>query len=599
MDKAGLKVKGVVWRPGMPVRSIGRWTAVDTETLMIDENKPGSIPELVLLTAYGGGDTVELVWWYDVDVYLASLVNSGTTFVFHNAPFDMNVTGMDRWLAVVDNDKVVDTGIQWVLHKMATIGLSDEADEYPKLARVVQDVLGETLEKDGEVRCTFTRDMELDDEHAIYACGDAVATWRAAFTMSPAFVMPPTMATQIKGFISLDSISRNGILVDRDWMDSLRNEYLAKKDELKLTLADYGINVDKELETREIISYLQSTILPTLPDNPLADDYRAALVWLGKGEDTEWPVFGQKGKINPAVTEWKNGPPFNLPLKATPKQMVNVLWKIAMNIEAGREKDDGLQEWWEKHDGWPPGYKQEGKTKQLQRLMAESEKFCSQPFPKTKSGMYALDDKALEQIPTQDIERLKFLKALKEYNHAEKMASTYLDSDKLIKADGRVHSRYIPIKATGRTSSRAPNLQNLPRDDRIRSCYVADPGYVLCSCDYNQQELISLAQITYTRFGHSLMRDLINNDIDIHGYMGTTIKGLFKGLPKFDVTDEEIVKMYRTVIKQYKAENPDEFKKLRQLAKALDQANPRSLQGVTPVEEESELQGRHSMPICN
>ena len=93
----------------------------------------------------------------------------------------------------------------------------------------------------------------------------------------------------------------------------------------------------------------------------------------------------------------------------------------------------------------------------------------------------------------------------------------------------------------------------------------------MCSCDYNQQELISLAQITYTRFGHSLMRDLINNDIDIHGYMGTTIKGLFKGLPTFDVNNPEIVDQYRKVIKGFKAEDPDGFKKLRQLAKALDQ----------------------------
>lgn len=78
------------------------------------------------------------------------------------------------------------------------------------------------------------------------------------------------------------------------------------------------------------------------------------------------------------------------------------------------------------------------------------------------------------------------------------------------------------------------------------------------------------------------MRDLINNDIDIHGFMGTTIKGLFKGLPKFDVNDSELVSKYTSIIKNFKKESPKEFKKLRQLAKALDR--PRSLQGVIPVE---------------
>ena len=149
------------------------------------------------------------------------------------------------------------------------------------------------------------------------------------------------------------------------------------------------------------------------------------------------------------------------------------------------------------------------------------------------------------------------------------MVSTYLD-EKIIKADGRVHTRFCPVKSTGRVSSKSPNVQNLPRDDRIRGVYVADPGYVLCSCDYNQQELIALAQVTYTRFGVSLMRDLINNDIDIHSFMGTTIKGLFKGLPKFDVNDSEIVSQYNSIIKNFKKESPKEFKKLRQLAKALD-----------------------------
>jgi hypothetical protein len=69
------------------------------------------------------------------------------------------------------------------------------------------------------------------------------------------------------------------------------------------------------------------------------------------------------------------------------------------------------------------------------------------------------------------------------------------------------------------------------------------------------------------------MRDLINNDIDIHGFMGTTIKGLFKEMPKFDVTNPEIVDQYKKTIKGFKSEDPKGFKKLRQLAKALDFGN--------------------------
>jgi len=53
-------------------------------------------------------------------------------------------------------------------------------------------------------------------------------------------------------------------------------------------------------------------------------------------------------------------------------------------------------------------------------------------------------------------------------------------------------------------------------------------------------------------------------------FFGTTIKGLFKGLPPFDVNNQEIVAMYNKIIKGFKKESPKEFKKLRQMAKALD-----------------------------
>ena len=158
----------------------GHWTAIDTETLLIDEDKPREVPDLVVMTVYDGGNFVHLVTWNDVPAYLDELLKKDTCFVFHNAPFDMRVLGLDKWIPIIDRGRVIDTGLQWVLFKMGTVGLSDEADEYPKLARVVKDVLNQDLEKDNAIRCTFERGMVLDDVHAEYACGDAVATWLAA-----------------------------------------------------------------------------------------------------------------------------------------------------------------------------------------------------------------------------------------------------------------------------------------------------------------------------------------------------------------------------------------------------------------------------------
>ena len=66
------------------------------------------------------------------------------------------------------------------------------------------------------------------------------------------------------------------------------------------------------------------------------------------------------------------------------------------------------------------------------------------------------------------------------------------------------------------------------------------------------------------------MRDLINHDIDIHGFMGSTIAGIFKDLPEFDIKNEKLVIEYKTRIKTFKESQPTRYKELRQLSKAAD-----------------------------
>ena len=113
-------------------------------------------------------------------------------------------------------------------------------------------------------------------------------------------------------------------------------------------------------------------------------------------------------------------------------------------------------------------------------------------------------------------------------------------------------------------------MQNVSKEPGIREQYRAPYGYVLCSCDYNQQELIALAQACYKRFGFSRLRDLINHNIDTHGYMGATIAGVFEGLPDFTTENEEILNSYKEKLANFKKENPHKYKELRQLSKALN-----------------------------
>ena len=82
-----------------------------------------------------------------------------------------------------------------------------------------------------------------------------------------------------------------------------------------------------------------------------------------------------------------------------------------------------------------------------------------------------------------------------------KLKSTYIDVLPTLKGpDGRIHTSFLQTgTATGRLSSRNPNLQNIPvRTDEgrlIRSAFTPGPGNIFISADYSQIELVVLAHM--------------------------------------------------------------------------------------------------------
>lgn len=86
-----------------------------------------------------------------------------------------------------------------------------------------------------------------------------------------------------------------------------------------------------------------------------------------------------------------------------------------------------------------------------------------------------------------------------------------------------VQTSFEPLLATGRTSSFSskllPNsvaIQNLPRAEGMRECFIARDGRVLLARDFGMAELVSISQINYKLFGYSKMRDALNDDKDPH-----------------------------------------------------------------------------------
>ena len=113
-------------------------------------------------------------------------------------------------------------------------------------------------------------------------------------------------------------------------------------------------------------------------------------------------------------------------------------------------------------------------------------------------GLKRKDGKKLESTDADALDALPnhpAVEALKTYRKINKGLTTYIRPirDKT-DIDGRVHSTYLLHgAATGRLASRDPNLQNIPREPKLRGQFRAAKGKIYIEPDLNQAELRSLA----------------------------------------------------------------------------------------------------------
>ncbi len=135
--------------------------------------------------------------------------------------------------------------------------------------------------------------------------------------------------------------------------------------------------------------------------------------------------------------------------------------------------------------------------KQLGEILFE--KLNLPPSKKTKTG-YSTGEPVLIKLKDEHEIVAKIL----EYREAFKLQSTYIEPLLVLGKENehnRIHTSFLQTgTATGRLSSKNPNLQNIPvrttAGRMIRNAFVAKDGYKLLSIDYSQIELRLLAHFS-------------------------------------------------------------------------------------------------------
>lgn len=123
----------------------------------------------------------------------------------------------------------------------------------------------------------------------------------------------------------------------------------------------------------------------------------------------------------------------------------------------------------------------------------------------------------LENTDQKTLSKLKnnpIINSLLSYRKTKKLISTYGESllAKIHSKTGRLHTRFKQMISTGRMSSSSPNLQNIPKQQKYRSCFVSRSGYSLITADMQSAELVILGNLS----NDPIFLECFTNGVDLH-----------------------------------------------------------------------------------
>jgi DNA polymerase-1 len=164
-----------------------------------------------------------------------------------------------------------------------------------------------------------------------------------------------------------------------------------------------------------------------------------------------------------------------------------------------------------------------GSPKQLQDVLFEQ-----LGMPKTKRIKTGYSTDAASLVELFEKQPHPFLEALLAHRDATKLAQIIQTLRDAVASDGRIHTTFSQVvAATGRLSSKDPNLQNIPirteEGHRIREAFVVGPDYAtLVTADYSQIEMRIMAHLS----GDEALIAAFAAGEDLHRFVGSRVFGV-------------------------------------------------------------------------
>lgn len=571
------------WKTGDPVPVFGEEVGIDTETDLITDTN--LTPPLVVMGVYNPLDNTCYVADYASALdFIKEIAVRNITIYLANAGFDYYELWCEELqeAASPSRNNVVDIFMRAAIKEVGSIGYIHTRDLKNACKRYLEYEM-DKHEDEGEasLRINFRRDVPVTEDQYKYLAIDCATTYYVAKVIGP----QPTEHSMTRGQICLYHIQKNGFAVDNEMLEYCEDLLTNKMEEYRLQLISFGFpDPLKKKEAKEIeifeehwpafIQAWASTFIKdsySLPKQlPSRVTCRRIFLYLYRGlllktskADTVRIILAILIQNKASLTKVEKSYFDNLSedvdfIAACDAVSKREVWPLLIKyfLEAFVEYseldkvlevvDEKVQE----HSDW---FCQEAPVKPttfLQNKLHElQDTYKGLVFDKTEATgalkCSKTDSWKLEDAGCED----QFLLAYNNFVHVQKYKSTFVNRSH-IKSDGKVHARY-GIVNTLRSNCVKPNMQQYPSKDKefpLKNMFRPPHGTILVSTDYSFAELVSLAQCCYTKYGYSVLRDIINADVCPHYFFAGVMKKLITADISF-CKDPEAVKDMKAFLK--------------------------------------------------